>query len=106
PSDRRFRRAHVKPSHPRRVWRSGRARSVRFVVLAFALGYAAYRGARSVAHAHVLQIDRILVQGNTRMSTGEVLAVLNGLHGQSLIWTDLAAWRLSLLSSPWVRDVD
>ena len=54
----------------------------------------------------MLQIDRIIVQGNTRVSTGEVLAVLSGLRGQSLIWTDLKAWRRSLLASPWILDVD
>jgi len=105
-ADKRFRRAHVKPARPRRVLRSWRARILRFALVALALGYGSYRSVVAIAHARVLQIDRILVQGNTRMSTGEVLAVLNGLRGQSLIWTDLNAWRRSLLSSPWVRDVD
>jgi cell division septal protein FtsQ len=33
-----------------------------------------------------------------------VLAVLSGLRGESLLWTDLDAWRRRLLASPWVRD--
>jgi cell division septal protein FtsQ len=105
PADKRFRRAHVRPARPRRVLRGWRARAVRAVVSVVA-AYAAYRGAIAVAHTRVLQIDRIVVQGNTRVSTGEVLAVLNGLRGQSLIRTDLNAWRRSLLASPWIRDVD
>ena len=52
----------------------------------------------------MLQIDRIVVRGNERLSSGEVLAVLNGLRGESLVWTDLDAWRRRLLASPWVRD--
>ena len=44
------------------------------------------------------------MRGNERLSTGEVLAVLDGMRGQNLIWTDLDRWRQRLLSSPWVRD--
>ena len=46
-----------------------------------------------VAQARMLQIDRVVVRGNTRLSTGEVLALLNGLRGENLVWTDLGAWR-------------
>ena len=46
---------------------------------------------RAAAHAHVLQITRIVVRGNDRLSKGEVLAVLSGLQGQSLVWTNLDA---------------
>jgi cell division protein FtsQ len=38
------------------------------------------------------------------LSRGEVLAVLNGLRGESLVWTDLDRWRKRLMASPWVRD--
>jgi cell division protein FtsQ len=106
PADKRFRRAHVKPARPARAWRSWRVRSLRTAAIAVALAFFGYRGAVAAAHARLLQIDRILVHGNTRMSSGEVLAVLGGLRGQSLIWTDLNVWRKSLLSSPWVREVD
>ena len=60
--------------------------------------------ARALAHAHVLRVDRIVVRGNERLSQGEVLAVLSGLRGESLVWTDLDRWRQRLLASPWVRD--
>ena len=52
----------------------------------------------------MLQVDRIVVRGNERLSRGEILAVLNGLRGESLVWTDLDRWRRRLLASPWVRD--
>jgi cell division septal protein FtsQ len=57
-----------------------------------------------MAQLGVLQVDRVVVHGNQRLSKGEVLAVLSGLRGESLFWTDLDAWRWRLMSSPWVRD--
>ena len=107
PADKRFRRAHVKPGRPRRNWRRSRRRTIRCgLAIAAVLLFGIYRGTDLAAQAHVLQIERIVVQGNEHLSTGEVLAVLGGLRGQNLIWCDLDGWRQRLLSSPWVRDAD
>jgi cell division protein FtsQ len=104
PADRRFRRAHVKPSRRRRNWRAIALPALRHGVVSAVVVFALYRGARVSANAHLLQVDRIVVHGNERLSRGEVLAVLSGLRGESLLWTDLDAWRRRLLASPWVRD--
>jgi cell division septal protein FtsQ len=104
PADRRFRRAHVKPSRRRRNWRAVVAPAIRYGVASVVVAFALYRGARVSANAHLLKVDRIVVHGNERLSRGEVLAVLSGLRGESLLWTDLDAWRRRLLASPWVRD--
>jgi cell division protein FtsQ len=104
PADRRFRRAHVKPGRKRRDWRSPVKRLLRDGLVALVLLYGVYRGSSVVAHARVLQVDRIIVRGNDRLSKGEVLAVLSGLRGESLVWTDLDRWRRRLMASPWVRD--
>src|SRR5215210_6443820 len=69
-----------------------------------ALTYGVYRTSLVVAQAHVLVVNRIIVRGNERLADGEVLGVLNGLRGESLVWTDLNRWRRRLLASPWVRD--
>jgi cell division protein FtsQ len=106
PSDKRFRRAHVKPARKRKHWSRWSGRSVRYAVLSMVLAYGVYRGAGLVAQAHVLQIDHIAVVGNEHLSNGDVLAVLSGLRGQSLLWADLDAWRHRLLSSPWVREAN
>jgi cell division protein FtsQ len=103
-TDRRFRRAHMKPARRRRTWRTLARFSLRYGLAGLVVAYLLYRGSAVVAHAHVLQIDRIEVRGNERLSKGEVLAVLTGLRGQSLVWTDLDRWRARLLASPWVRD--
>jgi cell division septal protein FtsQ len=103
-TDRRFRRAHVKPSRHKRSWRARVMPVLIWSGCAAAAGYGALRLSARAAHAQVLQIDTITVQGNERMSKGEVLAVLTGLRGESLVWTDLDAWRRRLMASPWVRD--
>jgi len=104
PADRRFRRAHVRPARLRRGW-AGRVRPpLRYVLAILVLAYGAYLGSSRVAQAHVLRVDRIVVRGNERLSDAEVLALLGGLRGESLVWTDLGDWRARLLASPWVRD--
>jgi cell division protein FtsQ len=104
PSDKRFRRAHVKPSRRRGSWRALIRPAAKITVLSVLGLYAAYRGGTAVMHAGMLQVDRIVVRGTDRLSVGEVLAVLNGLRGQNIVWADLSVWRQRLLSSPWVRD--
>jgi cell division protein FtsQ len=104
PADRRFRRAHVKPARRKRTWRAMAGPAIRYGVGAAIVGLALYRGAQVSANAHLLEVNRIVVHGNERLSRGEVLAVLSGLRGESLLWTDLDSWRRRLLASPWVRD--
>ncbi len=104
PADRRFRRAHVKPSKRRRGWRA-LVRPIALGAMVTMLGlYGAYRTVQLVAEGRVLQIDRITVRGNARLSRGEVMALLGGLRGQSLLWTDLNEWHDRLMTSTWVRE--
>jgi cell division protein FtsQ len=103
-ADKRFRRAHVKPGQKRRRWRTVLRGIVVYGLVLGALAFGCYRVSIVAAQAHVLQVERIVVRGNERLSKGEVLAVLGGLRGESLIWTDLDAWRRRLLASSWVRD--
>ena len=104
PSDKRFRRAHVKPARRRRTVAAIAKPLATYSIVAVLFAYGVYRVSLVAAHAGVLQIEKINVHGNVRLSKGEVLAVLNGLQGQSLVWTDLDAWQKRLLASPWVRD--
>ena len=104
PADRRFRRAHVKPSRRRWHWRVIVKPLVGYTVLVVVLAYGVHRTSVVAARAHVLVVDRINVRGNERLSKGEVLAVLSGLRGENLVLTDLDRWRARLLASPWVRD--
>jgi cell division protein FtsQ len=104
PADRRFRRHHVKPARRRRQWRRWVRPTLKYGAIAALLAFGLYRGGAVAAHAHVLQIDHIVVNGNVRLSKGEVFTMLDGLHGESLLFTDLDAWRKRLQASPWVRE--
>jgi cell division protein FtsQ len=105
-ADRHFRRAHLKPARQRRRRWTFTSRIAGRVLLAIVAIVGAYRGAVTVAQAHVLQIQRIGVRGNVRLSNGDVLALLDGLRGQSLLRVDLDAWGSRLRSSTWVQSVD
>jgi cell division protein FtsQ len=102
--DRRFRRSHVKPARRRSRWRPAVWRLVRVALGTAAVAYLVYRGGAAVASTRMLQVDRIVVRGNDRLSHQDVAALLNGLIGENLVLCDLDRWRQQLLSSPWVRD--
>ena len=104
PADRRFRRAHVKPGRRRRRWVAALKPAATWLAAAAIAAYAAYRVTDVVVHAHTLQVSHISVRGNQRLTTGEVVTLLKDFKGESLVWTDLAAWRRTLLASPWIRD--
>jgi cell division protein FtsQ len=102
PSDKRFRRSHVRPARRRRPW-TGRGWPIARLSVAVALAlYGAYRGAHLVLSAEALQVTRITVSGNVRLSKGEIAALMDGLRGQSMVTTDLESWRKKLMASPWV----
>ena len=102
PADKRFRRAHVSPA--KRSLRETWSRVARIAV-ACVLGVAAvYFVTDRVLSAESLTISRITVNGNSRMSRGEVLALLDGLQGTNMLTADLDTWQKKLLASPWVAD--
>jgi cell division protein FtsQ len=105
PSEKNFRRARARPAKRKggRGWIPWRA--ARNVVCA-ALGvYAAYRVLDLVVSASALQVRRISVHGNVRLSAGEVQTLAGDLRGTSILTADLPAYRRRLLRSPWVADV-
>lgn len=103
PADKRFRRAHVHPARKRSwlpSWRPALSASL-FVAV---VGYGFYRAADLALAAEALTINTIAVKGTSRMSPGEVLALLDGLKGTSMVTANLEAWRQKLRGSPWVAD--
>ena len=67
--------------------------------------YAGYRGTNLVLQASGLQVRRITVHGNVRLSSGEVQAIVDGLRGSNILTADLPGYRRRLMESPWVADV-
>jgi cell division protein FtsQ len=104
PADKRFRRAHVRPAG-RRGWRDVPWRTaIRKVVVLAIVGATAYSAAGLVVSAEALTVTRITVSGNTRLSRGEVLSLLDGLRGTNMVTADLEDWRRRLMASPWVAN--
>lgn len=102
-TDKRFKRAHVKPSRKRSAGSKYAWLIARLVVLAILFGYAAYQGVTLIAAAPSLQIGHMQVRGHERLSTGEVLALVEGLRGQNILAVTLDDWQEKLLQSPWVE---
>ncbi len=67
------------------------------------VGYGAYRSVTLIGAASSLQISHMTVRGHERLSTGEVLALVDGLRGQNILSVSLDQWQTRLLSSPWVE---
>jgi cell division protein FtsQ len=104
PADKRFRRARVTPARRSRFLQFTWIKAARAAVL-LALGlYGAYRITALALNAQALTITRISVSGNSRMSRGEVVALLDGLRGTNMVTADLESWRQKLLGSPWVAE--
>lgn len=103
PSDKRFRRARVRPTRRRPArsrWR-GLIRTAGLLALVLASLYSAAQAALS---AEVLTVTHISVSGDSRTARGEVLALLDGLQGSHMMTVKLEEWRRALLGSPWVAD--
>ncbi len=104
PADKRFRRAHIQPTRRRRLWPPDWKVVVAIALGLGVVGYAGYQGITLAMGSDALVIQRITVEGNTRMSTGEVVSLLDGLRGQNMLSVDLEAWKASVKASPWVAD--
>jgi len=103
PADRRFLRAQVKPGRRQPPWRPW-LRLCRALVLFALVGWAGWWCAMSILHAPVLRVAHITVMGTRHLSTGEVLALVDGLRGQNILLVRLDDWRERVLTCPWVAD--
>jgi len=108
PAEKNFRRSRVKPASRKpgtSLLRFVSWRLVRYAMAMLVVGYAGYTATTLVLHASVLQVRRIAVHGNVRISSGEVRAIVDGLRGTSIITADLTGYRQRLMKSPWIADV-
>ena len=108
PAEKNFRRSRVRPGS--RKGGSGLLRFVtwriaRYAVAILVVAYAGYTATNLVLHASALQVRRIAVHGNVRISSGEVQAIVEGLRGTSILTADLVGYRGRLMQSPWIADV-
>lgn len=104
PTDKRFRRAHVTPVAKRARMRVSLKRVAYVTALGAVLLYGAYRVAAFVLTTEELTVTRITISGNTRLSRGEIVSLLDGLSGRNMLLVNLEEWRQKVLASPWVED--
>jgi cell division protein FtsQ len=104
-ADKRFRRAHVSPAR-RRSWRERMPTMARISAVVAIVGFIAYRAADLFLSSDAMTITRLTVSGNTFLSKGEVLALLEGVRGSNMLTVDLDGWRRRLMDSPWVADAE
>jgi cell division protein FtsQ len=103
PADKRFRRAHVTPTR-RRAWRERWPTLVRAVVIVVIVIVGGWKLTDVALHSDAVTVTRISVDGTSRMSRGEVLSLVDDLHGMNMLTVNLDVWRERLLASPWVAD--
>ena len=101
-TDKRFRRAQVRPTRRRRSGEMGR-RLVRSLILLTLLGVFAYLTPSLLFYSSIMRIDTISVEGNNFLSVGEVLSLVDELHGVNILTVDLETNRDQLLTSGWVK---
>jgi cell division protein FtsQ len=104
PADKRFRRAHVSPTRRRGRFNVSWKRMAHIAVVSAFLLYAGYHGVDVLLATDALTVTRITVAGNTKLSGGEVVSLLDGMRGRNMVFLDLEDWRQKLTASPWVAD--
>ena len=106
PTEKNFRRAKsAKPGRKKAGRRPLSWRAVTIVGAGFLVLYSTYRAVDLVFNAAALQVQKVAIHGNVRLSTGEVRTLIDGLRGTSIITADLDKYRARLMESPWVADV-
>jgi len=106
PPDKRFRRAHLRPSKRRDSWRGRLLRGLAAVGLCVLFASLVYGVVGYAVTSSSLSIQRITVSGNQRLSSGQVRALLNHLVGSSTVAADIERARQKLLDAPWVEHVE
>jgi cell division protein FtsQ len=104
PADRRFRRKHVRPGRRLSLRRWGKTLLLAALV-SVAAGYLFYVARGFATSSQWLTVSRISVHGNSRLSSADVQAQLEGLIGANILTFDIDAWRQKLRTLPWVADV-
>lgn len=105
-TDKRFRRAHVRPARRRRLPRVATKHVVYASVLVAGLLYGGYGLVQYALSAEALIITRVTLSGGTALSADEVQSRLEGLRGLNMLTVDLEEWRQRVLESPWVETAD
>ena len=105
PSERNFRRARAKPGRRKGFTPSISWPVARRVLSVCLLVFGVYQSVSLASTTPLLRVRRITVQGNVRLSSGQVQALVEDLRGTNILRADLEAFRSRLVESPWIADV-
>jgi cell division protein FtsQ len=94
----------VRPTQRRGLARLLRGPILRGLLAAAIVLGGAYYATALVTGTGLFRVSRVTVKGNSRLSTGEVLALVSGLRGESVLTANLPAYRRQLVESSWVAD--
>ena len=100
-ADKRFRRARVQPFRRRSLRISGR--TLRLLLACTVMAIGVHQGPQLLSRSDLLRVEHVTIKGDRYLSQGEVLALLDRLHGENILEIDLEAHRQLLLTSGWVR---
>lgn len=104
PADRHFRRPDVRPGRRRRLgqrlWQAARLSGGALVAAAAVLWVG-----QAVLGSSLLDVDRVIVRGNQRLSAADVDALLVDLRGRHILEVNLTQYQRRLLESPWIASV-
>ncbi len=103
-ADRRFHRAHVKPSRRKGVWRTLLVSAIKYAAVIGTCVYGGSRIANFALESPMLEVAHITAAGNQRVSADEIRERLDGMRGENILLVDLAQWRTQLLATPWLQD--
>jgi cell division protein FtsQ len=105
PADKRFRRAHVRPTR-QTPWRKRGVRLAAALLVGMTLAFGVFQVVGYALASKRLSIRRMAISGNARISDAEVRTLLRDLWGASVVTADLETSRRKLMGSPWVADAE
>ena len=104
PRDPRFVRARDGGARTRAPWKVRLWAVVHATAVGLVLLGSSWYVHQVVTQGDAFEVRHLRVVGTSRLSTGEIEALLDGLRGRNIVLTSLDEWRSRLLASPWVRD--
>lgn len=104
PRDPRFVRARDGGKGAKGSWRARLTAGLRVGTLAIVLLGSGWYVQQVMTSGEAFRVRQLRPIGTSRLSDGEVEALLDGLRGRNIVSLELEEWRQRLLASPWVRD--
>ena len=104
-AEKNFRRPRSKPGRKRRFTAVFSMRALRILLTLAVVSYAGYRAFDLAFNSGALRVRQIRVQGNDRLSSGEVRQRISELEGANILTANMDRYRRKLLESAWVSDV-